>query len=142
MSCARYIRAWSDLPPVTQNNDSSTIASSLGDSIFIWPQTFLYTPPKPPSGQPIILHDAVVLSFADNISWRSLGALGIHCFLTFLAVYVACGNENPVTFWGRKPSEKFVQAVGYIIYFPKRTICLSGKTLRSTWMRLGLRVEG
>ena len=45
--------------------------------------------------------DAIVLAFPKNVVWRFLGALAVHCVLIFLAVYVACGNENPATFWRR-----------------------------------------
>ena len=50
--------------------------------------------------------DAMVLSFPKNPAWRFLGALAVHCFLIILALYIACGNENPVTLWRRTPLEE------------------------------------
>ena len=50
--------------------------------------------------------NAMVLSFPQNIAWRFLGALAIHCFLIVLVVYVACGNEYPVNLWRRTPFEE------------------------------------
>ena len=56
--------------------------------------------------------NAMVLSFPQNIAWRFLGALAIHCFLIVLVVYVACGNEYPVNLWRRTPFEESSPARG------------------------------
>ena len=61
--------------------------------------------------------NAIALSFPNNIVWRFLGALSIHCFLIFLTVYVACGKENPVTLWRRTPLEENRPARGALYLF-------------------------
>ena len=63
--------------------------------------------------------DAMVLSFPKTIAWRFLGSLVIHCFLIFLAVYVAFGNENPMALWRRTPLEESNPAAGAIYLFSK-----------------------
>lgn len=63
--------------------------------------------------------DAMILSFPKNIVWRFLGALAIHCFLIFVFIYVACGNENPASFWRRTPLEESSPARGARYLFSK-----------------------
>lgn len=63
--------------------------------------------------------DAMVLSFPKNIVWRFVGALAVHCFLIFIAVYIACGNENPVTLWRRTPLEESSPARGACYIYSK-----------------------
>ncbi len=64
--------------------------------------------------------DAMVLSFPRNVVWRFLGALAVHCFLIFMAIYVVCGNENPVTFWRRMPLEESSPARGVCYLYSKQ----------------------
>ena len=63
--------------------------------------------------------DAIVLSFPKNIVGRFLGFLAVHCFLIFIIVYIACGNENPATFWRRVPLEESSPARGACYLFSK-----------------------
>ena len=63
--------------------------------------------------------DALMLSFRGTVVWRFLGALAIHCLLIFVIVYVACGNENPVSFWRRTPLEESDPARGACYLFSK-----------------------
>ena len=65
--------------------------------------------------------DAMVLSFPKTIAWRFLGSIAIHCFLIFLAVYVAFGSDNPIALWRRTPLEESNAARGQLISFQKRT---------------------
>lgn len=64
-------------------------------------------------------YDAMVLSFPQTIAWRLLGAVAVHFFLVFLAVYIACGNENPVIVWRSTPLEERSPARGACYLFSK-----------------------
>ena len=61
----------------------------------------------------------MIISFPKNIIWRFLGALAVHSFLIFVAVYVACGNENPAILWLRTPLEESSPARGAFYLFSK-----------------------
>lgn len=61
----------------------------------------------------------MVLSFPKNIVWRLLGAFYVHCFLIFLAVYIAYGNERPATVWRRTLLEENCPALGACYLFSK-----------------------
>lgn len=63
--------------------------------------------------------DAMVLSFPKTIFWRFLGALAVHCFLIFVSLYIACGYENPATFWRRGVLEESSPARGACYLFSR-----------------------
>ena len=63
--------------------------------------------------------DAIMLSFPESLVWRFLGALVVHCLLIFTVIYIAWGNENPVTFWRRVPLEESSPARGACYLFSK-----------------------
>ena len=63
--------------------------------------------------------DSMVLSFPKTIAWHFLGSLAIHCFLIFLAVYVAFGSDNPMASWRRTLLEESNLAQGAIYFFSK-----------------------
>ena len=63
--------------------------------------------------------EAIILSFPKRMVWRFLGALATHCFLAVVAVYTACGNENPATVRRRTPLEGISPTRGACYLFSK-----------------------
>ena len=61
----------------------------------------------------------MVLSLPHNVVWRLLGAMAVHCFLVFLAMYIICGNENPIILWRRTLLEERSPARGACYLFSK-----------------------
>lgn len=94
--------------------------------------------------------DAIMLSFPKNIVWRFLGALVIHCFLICVVVYVACGNENPVTLWRRTALENSSPARGARYLYSKEDLMIDWKDVeqhaeearRKGWMVEEVLFEG
>ena len=72
----------------------------------------------------------MVLSFPKNVLWRFLGAMVVHCFLIFVAVYIACGNENPATLWRRTPLEESSPARGAWYLFSKEDLMIEWKDIK------------